>query len=64
MHSSIVKSLVFGLLATAPLAAGYSTEAGVAEVERRHMGSLAGMASKMVRAVMPDLERRHHTESV
>ncbi|KIX96925.1 uncharacterized protein Z520_07039 [Fonsecaea multimorphosa CBS 102226] len=64
MHAlSFTKALVFGLLATAPLSAGFTVEARGHDVERRYVGSLASMASKVVRAVIPDIERRHHTEA-
>ncbi|KIW35370.1 uncharacterized protein PV07_02068 [Cladophialophora immunda] len=64
MHAfSITKALVVGLLASAPLTAGFTLEARGHDVERRYVGSLASMASKVVRAVIPDIERRHHTEA-
>ncbi|OAP59441.1 hypothetical protein AYL99_06739 [Fonsecaea erecta] len=64
MHAlSVTRTLIFGLLASAPLTAGFTVEVRGHNVEKRYVGSLASMASKVVRAVVPDIERRHHTEA-
>ncbi|EXJ76930.1 hypothetical protein A1O3_10087 [Capronia epimyces CBS 606.96] len=64
MHSfSLTQAFVFGLLATGPLAAGFSLGGDVQDVEKRHVGSLASIASKVVREVIPEIARRHHTEA-
>ena len=40
MHSvSVIKTLVFGLLASTPLAAAFTAGAGTNEVEKRHLVS-------------------------
>lgn len=63
MHSiSITQAFVLSLLASAPLAAAFTTEAAAHDVERRHVGSPASYASNVVRAVVPELSARHHTE--